>query len=125
MVYRIYKDKKLICASEDKHKAFKIMRESFTPGAHYYVETEDNGVKEREQYYLSERFDGRICVNKRSSTEKNRDKSIEDGKIKKAGIWLNDSEYKAVETAANNSDMTVSSYIKFALIEKLHSESYL
>lgn len=123
MVYRVYKDKKLICASEDKRKAFKVMRESFEQGAHYYVETEENGVKNREQYYLSERSDGRICVNKRSTKDINNKKRIESGKVKTVGANLNDVEYNAIVRAANMRDITVSAYVKMAIMEKLHSDS--
>ena len=125
MIYRVYKDKKLICASEEKRKAFKVMRESFEQGAHYYVETEENGVKNREQYDLTVRSDGRVSANKRSSKNENSKKRIEEGKQNGVHIWLNQAEYQSVVTAANASGITVSAYIKSALLEKLHSESYL
>lgn len=125
MVYRIYKDKKLICASEDKRKAFKSMRDAYEPNSHYHVEYEEDGKTIREQYDLTVRSDGRVSANKRSSKNENSKKRIEEGKQNGVHIWLNQAEYQSVVTAANASGITVSAYIKSALLEKLHSESYL
>lgn len=119
MVYRIYKDKKLICASEDKRKAFKVMRESFEPGARYDVETEENGVKNREQYYPTVRTDGRISFNKQSSTKNNYDRYVKEGKVKNVTVKFNSEQYAMLEKAAELNNVSVFTFVKNAVLEKL------
>lgn len=95
------------------------MRDAYEPGVHYYVETEENGVKNREQYYPIVRTDGRVSFNKQSNSKSSYDKLVKEGKLKKITVSFNGDQYAILEKAAELNNVSVFTFVKNAVLEKL------